>query len=513
MPISAALPADHVPDERGSFASSLGLPPNVIAAMLAFSLLGLLTANPLLTTAALAALPFIVALSWRPGEPPVLTFVLGFHWLQTTAKVFYANALGVRASEVVLFESVSAYANVETATWLSLAGTLAVTLGVFAVLRTLPPPDREAIAERARRFSIPKTFWTYLVVSFALTTLYEGLGYWSAYRSIVLGAVQVKWALYFLLAYLGILRREGYAYVGSAFAIEFISGIGFFSGFKEVIFVTIIAYFAARSKITVGTAARGLVAIVVLMVIGAAWTVVKPTFRSAIGEKGRQGAVVSQEEQITTLVALISELDGAALGAGLEPLVSRISYVDFFGYTLSYVPAVAPHEGGALWGAAVRHILTPRILFPNKPSIVSDSEITNRYTGLGVAGEGQGTSISIGYMAESYVDFGRFWMFLPIFLTGIWRGAMFRFFASSRDMQLLGYAFAAALFTQTYQLEAATGKLLGGVTMRFIVLALLFRFVGPYLMRRLLRSDAHDEAGASAERREPLALPAQQAWS
>ena len=495
--------------DRPRFVETLGLPLSVIGALLAFSLVGIVTPNPLLTVASLAVFPFLIALPWRPGEPPVLPFVLCFHWLQATAKVFHANLTGADAGDLIIYPQFGQFTDVETATWLTLAGVLVVAIGMWVAIRSKAPYGEEGLLQKTELISISRAFVLYLVVTFGLTALYGSLGYWNPLRQIVLGLVQLKWAAYFLVGYVVLVRREGYVYLTAAFAIEFISGIGFFSGFKEVIFVTAVTYFAARSRITITTIAKIGVMGVVLVVLGAGWTVVKPEYRNALsGGERSQSTVMSDGEQVALLYELATNLDGDDLVEGLEPLAERLAYVDFFGYVLGYVPEVVPYQNGAQWGAAVKHVLTPRILFPNKPAIVSDSEVTNRFTGLYVAGATEGTSISIGYMGESYVDFGPFWMFVPIFLVGVWRGLMFRFFLRKPEQALAGYAFAVALFTQTYQLEVATGKLLGGVLMRFIVLALIFHFVAPRVVAWLQKGQAED-----ADVEEPSSLPMRRAWA
>ena len=508
MPISpaAALPAPvvHRPESSRGF----GLSPQVIGLFLALSLVGVLTVNPLLTVASIAIFPLLVALTWVPGEPPVLSFVLGFHWLQATTRVFHANLVGVDVQDLVLYPRSGAFADVEGATWLTLAGLVALAVGMRMAVRNLEPPNEESLAREASTFSLSRVFWLYFAVTFVVTAAAGSVGALSGFRQILLAAEQIKWGVYFLLGYLVFARRDGYLYLGIAFAIEFISGIGFFSGFKEVIFVTIITYFAARSRITMGTVVKGLVVVIALGTMGSAWTVVKPEYRKAIsGRSGTQQVVVDQGDQVSILTDLLSDVDREALGEGLEPLAERLSYVDFFGYALGYVPDVTPHEGGVLWWTAVKHVATPRILFPNKPSIVSDSDVTNRYTGLGVAGSDEGTSFSIGYIGESYIDFGPFWMFVPILLIGLGRGLMYRYFLARGSSQLAGYAFAVALFMSLYQLEKATGKLLGGFLMKFIVLALLFRFFSPIIVRWLRREEAEQEEDEGAS------LPLRQVWA
>ena len=505
MPLSPAVLAAPAPDVRGE--RRLGLSANVIATFVGISLLGFLTTNPLLTVASLAVLPFIIALTWQPGEPPALTFVAGFHWLQATMKVFHANALGIPVSELRLERGLGVPTDVETASWLSLIGVLVMAVGMWAVIRRLSLPDESELLQKARRFSISRTFWLYLAVTFAVTGLYGSVGGMSGLRQILYGAAQLRWAAYFLLGFLVLVRKEGYPFFLAAFAVEFISGIGFFSGFKEVFFVTAMTYFTARSRITAGTVVKGTVAVVVLVVVGSAWTVVKHDYRTTISSgEGQSGGLVSQQEQISILFDRVSNLSRADLAEGFEPLALRITYVDYFGFALRYVPEIIPHQDGAQWAAAVKHVLTPRILFPDKPALISDSEVTKNFTGLYVAGEGEGTSISIGYFGESYIDFGRFGMMIPILLVGMLRGGMYWFFLRSRENLLVGYAFATALVMSGYQLEKATAKMLGGVVMKFAVLAFVFVLVAP----RVLAWLQADESGDVGDR---VPLPARRAWA
>jgi hypothetical protein len=74
----------------------------------------------------------------------------------------------------------------------------------------------------------------------------------------------------------------------------------------------------------------------------------------------------------------------------------------------------------------------PRVFFPDKPEVGSDSELVRRYSGVWVAGAAQDTDIAFGYAAESYIDFGVPMMFLPVFVWGTFMGicyaGMFTYF-------------------------------------------------------------------------------------
>jgi hypothetical protein len=110
----------------------------------------------------------------------------------------------------------------------------------------------------------------------------------------------------------------------------------------------------------------------------------------------------------------------------LDFLVDRLWTVYYPALAVARVPSTLPHSDGEILGAALRHIFMPRLLFPEKPVLESDSEMVRKYAGVWVAGADLGTSIAFGYVAESYVDFGVPLMFVPVLIWGIVVGASYR---------------------------------------------------------------------------------------
>ena len=86
----------------------------------------------------------------------------------------------------------------------------------------------------------------------------------------------------------------------------------------------------------------------------------------------------------------------------------------------------------------------PRLLFVDK-DVIDDTARTNLYTG-GLAGSSEGTSISLGYVAEAYIDFGTFGMFAALLAIGLLYGAIYRVLSRwHRSRGLLGIAVATAV--------------------------------------------------------------------
>jgi hypothetical protein len=185
------------------------------------------------------------------------------------------------------------------------------------------------------------------------------------------------------------------------------------------------------------------------------------------------------------LYELVSALDRRALGNAAENLAERVGYVNFFAAVIKRVPRVLPHEGGALWWDSVTRPLMPRMFFPDKTSI-EDSQRTRYYTGLKVAGKEHGTSISIGYMGESYIDFGKIGMLLPVFALGWLLGAFYRWTLAQRySSKAVGMGVATAALFSAALLETSVTKLMGGLTVTMLVSWLLIRFVVPRYFPKL----------------------------
>jgi hypothetical protein len=110
------------------------------------------------------------------------------------------------------------------------------------------------------------------------------------------------------------------------------------------------------------------------------------------------------------------------------------------------------------------------------------------YTGVVVGAAEQGTSIGIGYVGESYIDFGPRGMFLPIALLGMFYGMIFRVFALNSKNALIGMAAGAAILVfGAYTIETSNVKLVGGNLCAVIVFGGLYLLFGKVLHRWLTR--------------------------
>ncbi|GAA3956355.1 hypothetical protein GCM10022246_07880 [Pedobacter ginsengiterrae] len=207
------------------------------------------------------------------------------------------------------------------------------------------------------------------------------------------------------------------------------------------------------------------------------WQYVKPQYRSFLsGGERAQVVKVSKANALEKLFELASDSEKLKYEDGITILLDRITYIDIFSATTSYVPLNRPHEHGRLWLDAIKRVFMPRILFPDKTAI-NDSEKTNIYTGIGFAGVESGTSISLGYVTESYIDFGFPGMLIPLFAWGMVIGIVYKYIITKSYNLIWGFAFLVPLIFQINLFETALDKLIGSLIAFFLIFLLLNKFV------------------------------------
>jgi len=148
--------------------------------------------------------------------------------------------------------------------------------------------------------------------------------------------------------------------------------------------------------------------------------------------------------------------------ATTDALVDRMWTIYYPALAVARVPSILPHTDGAIFEAALTHVVTPRIFFPNKGELMSDSDMVRKYSNMQVAGREKGTSIAFGYAAEGYIDYGIPLMFLPVLGFGIFIGfeyALFRQLIWHREL-FVAYA-TVAFWLSLYLFERSWATTLG----------------------------------------------------
>jgi hypothetical protein len=452
------------------------MPPATLPAAVAIFLIGGIGPNVALALMSIAVLIVGCMLLWRPGESPILLFAFAFPWVQGSIAIFHANWLGI---------SITDYApligDIKAAIVISLAGLATLAAGMR--LGAGPQRAQDVLGLREMALSKPMERW-FRLYAIAWVTSFFALNFaWvvPGLSQPMLALAAMRWAFFFMLAFAYFVRGPG---GGRLFPMVFLFELatsvgGYFSDFKTVFFVTLFAALASRIRLSL-RALLGCGALVIAVVaLGIVWSSIKGEYRTFVsGGHAQQIVTVDYLTRLGKLADLVGNLDGEALANGADQFLRRVSYVEYFGAVLVYVPTDQPHTQGAiLWDSVVRPFM-PRMFFADK-EVIDDTARTNLYTG-GLAGTSEATSISLGYIAEAYIDFGEFGMFAALFAIGVFYGAICRMFLRWKASSgLLGMAVATTVLTSVGAMDNSFTKVFGGVICSLLVAWAMVAFVVP----------------------------------
>ena len=353
--------------------------------------------------------------------PPVLALALTFQWVQINIAIYFYALTGVRVPEMD-------NCDYRPFVLMSLGCLVALIIGLRVGIRMA---WREKALDPDRAFFEVFT-WRDLPFIYVGSIFFAGLLQGIAWQvpqltQPMLSLGMIRYGLLFLVFRKLLQRPGGVLWIPFILAIEIILGFtGFFADFREAQIMAVLALlekFNPRQLLHWGYA---LVLVIVIVVSGLVWTGIKGTFRQEFSAGlGAESQDVRAERAAELASDWFSrEVDDSA--SDVSAMVSRLWAVYYPSLAVSRVPADLPHEDGAIEWAAVQHILTPRMIFPDKEEMMSDSEKVRKYSGEWVAGADQGVSIAFGYVAESYVDFGVPLMFFPPLIFAVLVGMAYQ---------------------------------------------------------------------------------------
>jgi hypothetical protein len=142
------------------------------------------------------------------------------------------------------------------------------------------------------------------------------------------------------------------------------------------------------------------------------------------------------------------------------------------------------------WREGLAHVLQPRFLFPDKAPL-SDSDVYIRLAkGDPTEEVREGTSISVGYMAENFADLGFPGMLVGIFVIGVIMGGACRYFMTLKKLPWMvreGTTVVLVYSVAQGGMEVSLPKVLGAILMTTLVYIVVARFGYPYVIDWLNR--------------------------
>jgi hypothetical protein len=428
-----------------------------------------------------AAVPWVLLqIAVRPGLPVAVVFFLLWQWLQTFARVLQSMVDGESLANGLYGPAVG------RAYWYMLASLIVLALAARLVLGRLRPPTIEdrRICFEWRPLDL---FTLYLGALFVSVVFRYGSMFVPALEQPLDAAAKLKAVTLFMLFVTAMMTKRGGNLVLGAFAAELVLGFsGMQSDFRSVFLYVGLAALAARVQLKGTTVAIGAVAAGFLIFLALFWTSVKAEYREfATASSDSQNIRVALDDRFGYLGNRIASSADMDWQFASYTLLSRLAYTDIFGSVIGVQETAPELVFVRQWQDAFDHVFKPRFLFPDKAAL-SDTEVYIRLA-RGDSSEQMrlGTSISVGYIAENFVDFGFPGMLIGIFVLGVVYCLVIRYFMSLRQLPwLLREAIIVGFVANTAinGVEISLPKMLGAIIMYFLVFALISRFALPTVL-------------------------------
>ena len=445
--------------------------------------LSILSKEPLLFFYAGALLLYILKTFWRVNETKHLLVNMLLYWSVVAILIPYADLANKPLNDLTRYGKADLY----FASWLGLFALTFYLIGIHIITKKIKSVQQDSLYNILRRYDSRRLILLYVVVSL-LSAIFNSSIIHVPGGQLLLAITYLKWVLLTLLIVHTIAVDNNRTLVILLVLVEvLLSFSGFWAAFKDYILVALGAYLMFSPRLSLRTYLILSIVFSVSLFLAVVWTYSKGEYRKYL-TGGERTQYIIEQDNLSNIQKFyeIVQRDFSSQNfkdnflIGLENLVYRVSYVEFLGLTMKQVPTYLPHENGNLLIGALEHILKPRILFPEKKPIY-DSDLTSKDTGVQFAGAEQGTSFSLGTVAESYVDFGKYNMFIPIFFFGLWIGWMYKYFILNGYNLIWGMCYSAPIFQFAWSFPVPTSKFFGWSVTYFIG----FWFLNKYIIKHL----------------------------
>ncbi len=477
IPRSYPVPKERVAPRHLSL-YMLCLPPILITAVLWLTRLNNVSIMDVVAAFVLAIVPWWSYLRWRRDATafvPLLAAITLVYWVYFAVTLFWGTL-----SVQLAFVRVPIAPNTITQTMVMAAGgVLALAAG-----KQIRFGSRLRLTSRLDVSADPAG-WTYLRVIFLPLTILgfvpvvAGLGGGSG-REIVQDIFQiVPLVICFLL--LERIFSGGSRQLDKLLVIVYLiltSVFGVASGaIAPWLFVAIgvlLVYIGVKRRMP-------LLPVVLVAVVFLFFQPGKDAFRSAYvySSGGQQVSAGILTRAHAWLTLSIDAWSGAFSGqSGLAPLdlvrttIDRASLLTTDAHVIDYTPSIVPYQDGSTY-AYLPVSFVPRFLWPDKPSINDANHFYETAYGVTNAQENHNNvSISVGSLAEGYMNFGWVGAILVMFFLGIlfdWVETTFL----ARDSGFLFTAFGIVMVLQFLLIESQMSVYLSGIIQKALIVGIV----------------------------------------
>ncbi len=423
--------------------------------------------------ASIIVLYLFFILFWTEGHPPTILLGLITSWLSITIGIYYIAVTGTDIKEL-LWRPFYSYDNIFKAFWYSIAGITFLALGLKLGAGKITKLTINA--EALKKLDIIKLMIVFSIYTPVTDILFHKIRFaFSGLSQFFLILKYFRWSLFFLIT-VSVFHTNKHKLLfwilfGYGVLISFAS---YFSNFKDYFFIFPIAYLTIK-KITPTQIIILTIASILIFILGVYWSYIKQDYRAFLsGGHRTQMVVVTKTDALKKFFSYTKTFDKQRFYYGQKALIKRLFYLEYFSATIRYIPKYKNFFNGKNTMRAINHVIKPRIFFPNKPPI-DDSKHTMELTGIYLATGQKGTSISTGYMAEFYADYGPFYMNIAIFILGYFIGLIYRLVIKESLDLTWGFALSIPIFFFVNNYGKDLIKLIGDL-LWFLITFIVIRY-------------------------------------
>ncbi len=419
---------------------------------------------------------------WRPYHPPIILFALVLIWFSITTGIYYVAITHDKITSLLWRPFYSAE-NIYKAYWYSIIGLLSFTIGIK--LGVGSATEYKLDLNKLLDLDIVKLIIVFIFYN-PLTDFFfhKTKIYFTSISQFFYMLKLFKWSLFFLITAAVFYSKKYKELFWIVFTLGVIMGFAsYFSAFKNYFLIFPIGYLAVKKLTPRQTLVISFFSIILLL-IAVYWSYIKGDYRQYLsGGQREQKVVVSKKQAIKKFFSYAKQFDKERFKLGEQALIKRIFYIEYFSATIRFIPTYRDFMNGYNTLRAIKHVLMPRFLFPNKPPL-DDSKHTMQLTGIYVASAKQGTSISTGFMAEFYADYGPFYMHVALILLGLTVGLFYRIVVTSSPDVNWGFALAVPVFFLISNYGKDLTKFVGDIIwyifsfllLKFLILNFVYKF-------------------------------------
>lgn len=434
-----------------------------------FGLYAFLSQYPAITIIAGVTLAIIVAVLWTPRIPPMLPYIFAYQFLQIFGAVWFADFLHKPLD--IVFESLDAEFLV-TFTLMQLALMAWFTSAVFKVKKV---PSLDDLRAAVMELDVKKVLTAYVVTSLIFPILISATRSISSVNQLVQSFAVIKKLFLIMLLFIVFLRKTQYRnLIIFIFVAEFIlSFVSYFSSFKEIFVYILIAYLTVFPNIKAKAIARLLPFVGFIVIMLVFWSSIKMGYRNYLNQGSRQQEIsVSASDALNYVADQAEAYDADSFAVGGEILLHRMQYMQQYSSVYSRVPSVIPFADGENTASALTFLLVPRTFSDNK-GILDPSTKASYYTGKTFMNASQGTSISMGYFCDFFIDFGLWGMIVPLLIIAFGVGKAAAYIMTNKRYNLIfTYCLFIAVFMSLGTFESDIIFYLGSIRNYVVVLLL-----------------------------------------